>query len=159
MAEKKEKQQVFDDAIAFFKSVECKPWPGDCSKESDALLCALKMASESLEPDGEPQQEECSTARLRPSLRRLRARSKRKAAGSGLKSHGEDRQAPYPRSAKPDFNLCCARQRKAFWVVGVSPCFKASPHFEDLGRLFGNRGISPGSKAGFTHKFAEHYVW
>ena len=58
MAEKKEKQQVFDDAIAFFKSVECKPWPGDCSKESDALLCALKMASESLEPDGEPQQEE-----------------------------------------------------------------------------------------------------
>lgn len=58
MVEKKEKQQVFDDAIAFFKSVKCKPWPGDCSKESDALLCALKMASESLEPDGEPQQEE-----------------------------------------------------------------------------------------------------
>lgn len=58
MTGKKEKQQVFDDAIAFFKSVKCKPWPGDCSKESDALLCALKMASESLEPDGEPQQEE-----------------------------------------------------------------------------------------------------
>lgn len=58
MAEKKEKQQVFDDAVAFFKSVKCKPWPGDCSKESDAMLCALKMASEGLEPDEKPQQEE-----------------------------------------------------------------------------------------------------
>lgn len=58
MAEKKEKQQVFDDVVAFFKSVKCKPWPDDCSKESDAMLCALKMASEGLEPDEEPQQEE-----------------------------------------------------------------------------------------------------
>lgn len=124
MAEKKEKQQVFDDAIAFFKSVKCKPWPGDCSKESDALLCALKMASESLEPDGEPQQEEhpetdwkamylsekernellpivlwsfprrsrtacrprrCSTARLRPSLRRFESQGQKKSRWERLK--------------------------------------------------------------------------
>jgi hypothetical protein len=70
----------------------------------------------------------------------------------------------------PQLMLCAAAQgvlsgcetthatKTVTWVVGVSPCFKASPHFEDLGRLFGNRGISPGSKAGFTHKFAEHYV-
>lgn len=31
----KERQQVFDDAVAFFNSVECNSWPGDCSKESD----------------------------------------------------------------------------------------------------------------------------
>lgn len=38
VTEKKEKQQVFDDAIAFFNSVECNSWPGDCSKESDRDL-------------------------------------------------------------------------------------------------------------------------
>ncbi len=34
----KERQQVFDDAVAFFNSVECNSWPGDCSKESDRDL-------------------------------------------------------------------------------------------------------------------------
>lgn len=31
-------QQNFNDAVAFFDSVECNPWPGDCSKESDREL-------------------------------------------------------------------------------------------------------------------------
>ena len=34
----KERQQDFDDAVAFFNSVECNSWPGDCSKESDRDL-------------------------------------------------------------------------------------------------------------------------
>lgn len=36
--EKRNRQQAFEEAIAFFDSVECKPWPGDCSKESDRAL-------------------------------------------------------------------------------------------------------------------------
>lgn len=42
--EKKEKQQVFDDAVAFFNSVECNSWPGDCSKESDRDLMGERYA-------------------------------------------------------------------------------------------------------------------
>lgn len=40
----KERQQVFDDAVAFFNSVECNSWPGDCSKESDRDLMGERYA-------------------------------------------------------------------------------------------------------------------
>lgn len=36
--EGKDGQQAFKEALDFFKSVECNPWPGDCSKESDRDL-------------------------------------------------------------------------------------------------------------------------
>lgn len=41
----KERQQVFDDAVAFFNSVECNSWPGDCSKESDRDLMGERYVS------------------------------------------------------------------------------------------------------------------
>ena len=42
--ESKDRQQAFEEAIDFFKSVECKPWPGDCSKESDRELIGERYA-------------------------------------------------------------------------------------------------------------------
>ncbi len=41
---KKEKQALFEEAVEFFESVECKPWPGDCSKESDRELMGERYA-------------------------------------------------------------------------------------------------------------------
>ena len=36
--EGKDGQQAFMEALDIFKSVECNPWSGDCSKESDRDL-------------------------------------------------------------------------------------------------------------------------
>ena len=44
VAERMDRQQAFDEAIDFFKSVKCKPWPGDCSKESDRELIGERYA-------------------------------------------------------------------------------------------------------------------
>ena len=41
---KEDRQQAFEEALDFFKSVECKPWPGDCSKESDRELIGERYA-------------------------------------------------------------------------------------------------------------------
>ena len=51
--EGKDGQQAFKEALDFFKSVECNPWPGDCSKESDrdltgVALCRLAIVDGSL---------------------------------------------------------------------------------------------------------------
>ena len=46
--EGKDGPQAFKEALDFFKSTECNPWPGDCSKESDrdlmgGALCRLAI--------------------------------------------------------------------------------------------------------------------